>query len=82
MYRKTRAEGFGEEVKRRIMIGTYCLSAGYYDAYYEKALRVRTLLINDFNKAFSKYDVLISPTSPTIAFRKGEKTEDPLTMYM
>ena len=82
MYRKTRAEGFGDEVKRRIMIGTYCLSAGYYDAYYEKALKVRTLIINDFNKAFSKYDILISPTSPTTAFRKGEKMDDPLTMYM
>ena len=82
MYRKTRAEGFGDEVKRRIMIGTYCLSAGYYDAYYEKALKVRTLIINDFNKAFSKYDILISPTSPTTAFKKGEKTDDPLTMYM
>ncbi|MCJ7665858.1 MAG: amidase family protein, partial [Actinobacteria bacterium] len=79
---RTRAQGFGEEVKRRIMIGTYCLSAGYYDAYYEKALKVRTLIINDFNRAFSKYDVLISPTSPTTAFKLGERTEDPLTMYL
>lgn len=82
MYQKTRAEGFGEEVKRRIMIGTYCLSAGYYDAYYEKAQRVRTLIINDFKKAFGKFDVLISPTSPTTAFKIGERIEDPLTMYM
>ncbi len=82
MYRKSRAEGFGDEVKRRIMIGTYCLSAGYYDAYYEKAQRVRTLIINDFRKAFSKFDVLISPTSPTTAFKIGEKIEDPLTMYL
>jgi aspartyl-tRNA(Asn)/glutamyl-tRNA(Gln) amidotransferase subunit A len=82
MYRKTRSRGFGEEVKRRIMIGTYCLSAGYYDAYYEKALKVRTLIIDDFKKAFSKYDVLISPTSPTTAFKKGEKLDDPLTMYL
>ncbi len=82
MYRRSRAEGFGNEVKRRIMIGTYCLSAGYYDAYYEKAQRVRTLIINDFKKAFKKYDVLISPTSPTTAFKIGERTEDPLTMYL
>ena len=82
MYRKTRTRGFGDEVKRRIMIGTYCLSAGYYDAYYEKALKVRTLLRRDFDRAFSTYDVLISPTSPTTAFRKGEKMDDPLTMYM
>ena len=82
MYKKSRAEGFGPEVKRRIMIGTYCLSAGYYDAYYEKAQRVRTLIIEDFRKAFKKYDVLISPTSPTTAFKIGEKIEDPLTMYL
>ena len=82
MYRKTRSEGFGQEVKRRIMIGTYCLSAGYYDAYYEKAQRVRTLIINDFEKAFKKYDVLISPASPTTAFKIGEKVEDPLMMYL
>jgi len=82
MYKKTRSEGFGEEVKRRIMIGTYCLSAGYYDAYYEKAQRVRTLIIQDFTRAFSKYDVLVSPTSPTTAFKLGERMQDPLTMYM
>jgi aspartyl-tRNA(Asn)/glutamyl-tRNA(Gln) amidotransferase subunit A len=82
MYQRTRAEGFGEEVKRRIMIGTYCLSAGYYDAYYEKAQRVRTLIINDFKKAFDRFDVLLSPTSPTTAFKIGEKIDDPLTMYM
>jgi len=82
MYKKSRAEGFGPEVKRRIMIGTYCLSAGYYDAYYEKAQCVRTLIIEDFRKAFEKYDVLISPTSPTTAFKIGEKVEDPLTMYL
>jgi len=82
MYRKSRAEGFGDEVKRRIMIGTYCLSAGYYDAYYEKAQRVRTLIINDFKKAFDRFDVLLSPTSPTTAFKIGEKVDDPLTMYL
>jgi len=82
MYKKTRARGFGDEVKRRIMIGTYCLSAGYYDAYYEKALKIRTIIINDFKKAFSKYDILISPTSPTTAFKTGEKMDDPLTMYL
>jgi len=82
MYRKSRSEGFGDEVKRRIMIGTYCLSAGYYDAYYEKAQRVRTLIINDFKKAFDRFDVLLSPTSPTTAFKIGEKVDDPLTMYL
>lgn len=82
MYRKSRSEGFGDEVKRRIIIGTYSLSAGYYDAYYEKARRVRTLIINDFKKAFSKFDVLLSPTSPTTAFKIGEKMEDPLKMYL
>lgn len=82
MYQKTRAEGFGQEVKRRIMIGTYCLSSGYYDAYYEKAQRVRTKIIQDFKKAFEKYDILISPTSPTTAFKIGEKLNDPLMMYL
>ncbi|MDZ7837629.1 MAG: Asp-tRNA(Asn)/Glu-tRNA(Gln) amidotransferase subunit GatA [Actinomycetota bacterium] len=82
MYKKSRSEGFGEEVKRRIMIGTYCLSAGYYDAYYEKAQKVRTLIINDFNQAFSKYDLLVSPTSPTTAFQLGERLQDPLMMYL
>lgn len=82
MYRKTRAEGFGEEVKRRIMLGTYALSAGYYDAFYGKALKVRTLIKNDFIEAFKSVDVLVTPTSPTTAFRLGEKTQDPLTMYL
>ncbi|HDP69326.1 MAG TPA: Asp-tRNA(Asn)/Glu-tRNA(Gln) amidotransferase subunit GatA [Actinobacteria bacterium] len=82
MYSKTRAEGFGSEVKRRIMLGAYALSAGYYEAYYGQAQKVRTLIIEDFNKAFEKYDVLVSPTSPTVAFKIGEKVEDPLKMYM
>jgi len=82
MFCKTRAEGFGSEVKRRIMLGTYALSAGYYDAYYLKAQKVRTLIIQDFEAAFAKYDVLLSPTTPTTAFRLGEKSGDPLTMYM
>ena len=82
MYTKTRAEGFGAEVKRRIMIGTYALSAGYYDAYYLKAQKVRTLIKQDFEKAFSEVDVLICPTSPTTAFKAGEKTDDPLSMYL
>lgn len=82
MYYKTRAEGFGPEVKRRIMIGTYALSAGYYDAYYLRALKVRTLIKQDFDKAFQSCDVLISPTSPTIAFKIGEKADDPLSMYL
>ncbi|MFM7423956.1 MAG: Asp-tRNA(Asn)/Glu-tRNA(Gln) amidotransferase subunit GatA [Elainella sp.] len=82
MYTKTRAEGFGPEVKRRIMIGTYTLSAGYYDAYYLKAQKVRTLIKQDFETAFAEVDVLISPTSPTTAFKTGEKTDDPLGMYL
>lgn len=82
MYAKTRAEGFGAEVKRRIMIGTYALSAGYYDAYYLKAQKVRTLIKQDFEKAFAQVDVLICPTSPTTAFKAGEKTDDPLGMYL
>jgi aspartyl-tRNA(Asn)/glutamyl-tRNA(Gln) amidotransferase subunit A len=82
MYTKTRATGFGKEVKRRIMIGTYTLSAGYYDAYYLKAQKVRTLIKQDFENAFEQVDVLISPTSPTTAFKAGEKTEDPLSMYL
>ena len=73
MYTKTRAEGFGAEVKRRIMIGTYALSAGYYDAYYLKAQKVRTLIKQDFEKAFEQVDVLVCPTSPTTAFKAGEK---------
>jgi aspartyl-tRNA(Asn)/glutamyl-tRNA(Gln) amidotransferase subunit A len=82
MYRKTRAEGFGVEVKRRIMLGTYVLSAGYYDAYYRKAQQVRTLIKNDFLKAFASCDAIITPTSPTPAFAIGEKTDDPLAMYL
>jgi len=82
MYRKTRSEGFGSEVKRRIMLGTYALSSGYYDAYYLKAQKVRTLIKEDFDKAFSKYDILITPTSPTPAFKLNEKISDPLTMYL
>ncbi len=82
MYMKSRSRGFGAEVKRRIMLGTYALSAGYYDAYYLKALKVRTLIKQDFDRAFEKYDVLVSPTSPSTAFRKGEKVDDPLQMYL
>jgi aspartyl-tRNA(Asn)/glutamyl-tRNA(Gln) amidotransferase subunit A len=82
MYRKTRAAGFGAEVKRRIAIGTYTLSAGYYDAYYLKAQKVRTLIKQDFEKGFEEVDVLICPTSPTTAFKAGEKTSDPLSMYL
>ncbi|AFY76392.1 MAG: Asp-tRNA(Asn)/Glu-tRNA(Gln) amidotransferase subunit GatA [Hydrococcus sp. C42_A2020_068] len=82
MYTKTRAIGFGKEVKRRIMLGTYALSAGYYDAYYLKAQKVRTLIKQDFETAFERVDVLICPTSPTTAFKAGEKTEDPLSMYL
>lgn len=82
MYKKTRAEGFGPEVKRRIMLGTYALSSGYYDAYYVRAQKVRTLIKQDFEEVFSKYDVVLSPTAPTVAFRAGEQVEDPLTMYL
>lgn len=82
MYSKTRAKGFGAEVKRRIMLGTYALSAGYYDAYYLKAQKVRTLIKQDFEAAFEKVDVLVCPTSPTTAFKAGEKTADPLSMYL
>lgn len=82
LFSKTRAEGFGSEVKRRIMLGTYALSAGYYDAYYVKAQKVRTLIKQDFDRAFEKFDVLLSPTTPTPAFRLGEKSGDPLTMYL
>jgi aspartyl-tRNA(Asn)/glutamyl-tRNA(Gln) amidotransferase subunit A len=78
----TRGAGFGAEVKRRIMIGTYALSSGYYDAYYASAQKVRTLIINDFNAAYEKVDVLISPTTPTTAFKIGEKVDDPLAMYL
>ena len=82
MYYRTRAEGFGPEVKRRILLGTYALSAGYYDAYYLKALKVRTLIKQDFEKAFKLCDVLLSPTTPSVAFKVGEKTADPLSMYL
>jgi len=82
MYRLSRDEGFGPEVKRRIMLGTYALSAGYYDAYYLKAQRVRSLLAQDFDEAFKKVDAIVTPTSPTAAFRLGEKVNDPLAMYL
>jgi aspartyl-tRNA(Asn)/glutamyl-tRNA(Gln) amidotransferase subunit A len=82
MYMNSRAQGFGAEVKRRIMLGTYTLSSGYYDAYYRKAQQVRTLIKNDFEKAFREVDVLVTPTSPTPAFRVGEKSADPLQMYL
>lgn len=82
MYRHTRSKGFGEEVKRRIIIGTYALSSGYYDAYYKKASQVRTLIVEDFKNAFEQCDVLVSPVTPTPAWRIGEKTDDPLSMYL
>jgi aspartyl-tRNA(Asn)/glutamyl-tRNA(Gln) amidotransferase subunit A len=82
MYKKTRSEGFGAEVKRRIMIGTYALSSGYYDAYYKKASQVRTLIKRDFEEALKKCDVIVTPTSPTLAFKIGEKMDDPLQMYL
>jgi aspartyl-tRNA(Asn)/glutamyl-tRNA(Gln) amidotransferase subunit A len=82
MYTKTRAKGFGAEVKRRIILGTYALSSGYYEAYYKKAQQVRTLIKQDFEKAFETVDVIVTPTSPTSAFKVGEKTEDPLQMYL
>jgi aspartyl-tRNA(Asn)/glutamyl-tRNA(Gln) amidotransferase subunit A len=82
MYRKTRQEGFGDEATRRIMLGTYALSSGYYDAYYAQAQKVRTKLVEDFQSAFSRYDVLLSPTSPSVAFELGSKTDDPLAMYL
>jgi aspartyl-tRNA(Asn)/glutamyl-tRNA(Gln) amidotransferase subunit A len=82
MYRRTRDQGFGAEVKRRIMLGTYALSTGYYDAYYLKAQKVRTLLTRDFEEAFKKVDAIVTPTSPTAAFKLGEKADDPLAMYL
>jgi aspartyl-tRNA(Asn)/glutamyl-tRNA(Gln) amidotransferase subunit A len=82
MYRRTREEGFGDEAKRRIMLGTYALSAGYYDAYYAQAQKVRTRIIEDYRAAYARYDVLISPTSPEVAFEIEAKTHDPLTMYL
>ena len=82
MYKRSRAEGFGPEVQRRIMLGTFALSSGYYDAYYLKALKVRTLIKQDFDRAFGQVDVLIAPIAPTTAFKIGEKVEDPLAMYL
>ena len=82
MYRRTRSEGFGAEVKRRIMLGAYALSAGYYDAYYLKALKVRRLIRNEFDEAFKQVDVIAGPVAPTAAFGIGEKTDDPLAMYL
>jgi aspartyl-tRNA(Asn)/glutamyl-tRNA(Gln) amidotransferase subunit A len=81
-YQMSRDEGFGAEAKRRIMIGTYVLSSGYYDAYYKQAQKVRTLLLGEFDKAFGGFDLLISPTAPTTAFKIGEKDKDPLAMYL
>ena len=82
MYKRSRTEGFGEEVRRRIMLGTYSLSSGYYDAYYLKALKVRRLIKQDFDRAFEKVDVLMAPTAPTTAFKIGEKVDDPLALYL
>ena len=82
LYKKSRSEGFGAEVKRRIILGTYVLSSGYYDAYYKKAQQVRTLVKNEFDKGFEKYDVILTPTSPTVAFGIGEKSDNPLEMYL
>ncbi len=82
LYRKSRSEGFGQEVKRRIMLGTYALSSGYYDAYYLKAQKVRTLIKQDFDNVFEKYDIVLGPTTPTTAFKIGEQIDDPLTMYL
>jgi aspartyl-tRNA(Asn)/glutamyl-tRNA(Gln) amidotransferase subunit A len=82
MYEATRAEGFGPEVKRRIMLGTYALSAGYYEAYYGQAQRVRTKIAEDFSAAFAEFDFVVTPTSPSVAFGLGEKTDDPLAMYL
>jgi len=82
MYMQTRAAGFGTEVKRRIMLGTYALSSGYYDAYYVKAQKVRTLIMQDFSRAFEGVDVILTPVAPTPAFKIGEKVDDPLQMYL
>jgi aspartyl-tRNA(Asn)/glutamyl-tRNA(Gln) amidotransferase subunit A len=82
MYRKTRGAGFGAEVKRRIVLGTYVLSAGYYDAYYLKGQKVRSLIAQDFRDAFAKVDAIVTPTSPVPAFKLGERTGDPLQMYL
>jgi aspartyl-tRNA(Asn)/glutamyl-tRNA(Gln) amidotransferase subunit A len=82
MYERTRASGFGAEVKRRIMLGTYALSAGYYEAYYGRAQRVRTKIAEDFARAFERFDFVVTPTSPSVAFRLGERVDDPLAMYL
>jgi aspartyl-tRNA(Asn)/glutamyl-tRNA(Gln) amidotransferase subunit A len=82
MYTATRAAGFGDEVKRRIMLGTYALSAGYYDAYYGRALKVRTKISDDLKAAFADFDFVVTPTSPTVAFELGSKVDDPLSMYL
>src|SRR4029077_5407595 len=82
MYEETRAQGFGAEVKRRIMLGTYALSSGYYEAYYGRAQRVRTKIAEDFSRAFERFDFVVTPTSPTVAFKLGERTDDPLPMYL
>jgi aspartyl-tRNA(Asn)/glutamyl-tRNA(Gln) amidotransferase subunit A len=82
LYKRSRGEGFGAEVKRRIMIGTYALSAGYYDAYYLKAQQVRRLIRDDFQRAFGDVDIIMGPTTPTVAFRLGEKADDPVSMYL
>jgi aspartyl-tRNA(Asn)/glutamyl-tRNA(Gln) amidotransferase subunit A len=82
MYKRSRTEGFGAEVRRRILLGTFVLSASYYDAYYTKAQRVRRLMQQEMERLFAQYDVLLSPTTPTTAYRLGEKTSDPLQMYL
>jgi len=82
MYENTRGEGFGDEVKRRILIGTYVLSSGYYDAYYLKAQKVRKLIKNDFDKCFFNVDAILTPSTPSSAFKVGEKTNDPISMYL
>ena len=82
MYCQSRSEGFGDEVKKRIMLGTYALSSGYYDAYYLKASKVRRLIKNDYDRAFEEVDLILGPTTPTTAFRLGEHTHDPLAMYL
>ncbi|MFV0502694.1 MAG: Asp-tRNA(Asn)/Glu-tRNA(Gln) amidotransferase subunit GatA [Lachnospirales bacterium] len=82
LYKKTRSEGFGDEVKRRIMLGSFALSSGYYDAYYKKALQVRTLIVNEYNRIFENNHIILSPVTPSIAYKIGEKTTDPLTMYL
>ena len=82
MYENTRGEGFGDEVKRRVLIGTYVLSSGYYDAYYLKAQKVRRLIKNDFDKSFKNVDAILTPSTPNAAFKIGEKTNDPISMYL